>query len=812
VKHVRALSLAAVFLLVANSLPADSGNRELILPAAGSVEGADENRFSTTVWVTNESAERANYQIELLPAGRVDQSHERVSDSLEAGQTKIYRNIAESLFGGTTQGVVRLRSDADLLILTQIHKEFDEAARGPILPALSAGQAIGSGQTALLAGLRSTRDFGYNLLLAEIGGQRAGGRLRILDASGGIVADVPLSLAGYEPRLVSLAALLPQGFDLPDGSLILTADSGQGRILAAGSLVEHANGKASAFELAVHSEASTIDAVVAGAGLTGGGNTGTVTLAIANRGVDTAMLAPDAVTPPKLAQGAVTAPKIAPGAVNAAKLADNAVIAPKIANGQVVRSLNGLTDAVTLTAGANVGLASSGNTLTISADFGGGLAGDVTGPTEATVVSVVGGQSAANVAAATVLANGAASTNLADALVRRDGGGGFSAGTITASLAGHASSATTATSAASFTGPLSGDVTGTQSATVIAPGAVTAAKIGAGQVVKSLNGLTDDLTIAAGPGVAITPAGGTLTVEAPPFAATLGRNQQQIAIRRWYEGNRSGVAFGVGLGPVGVAFDGANLWVTNYSVNTVTKLRAGDGANLGTFTVGPPGARPYRIAFDGANLWITNNDSNQVVKLRASDGAVLSTFALNSPTGLAFDGANVWVASRTANTVTKLRASDGATLGTFAVGPTPSAVAFDGANVWVASSGPHTVTKLRASDGATLGTFPVGTNPQGVDFDGANIWVTGSHLTKLRASDGATLGTFAAIPTGYFDVVFDGVNIWASISSSSSVIKLRASDGIILGTFPTGDTPTCLAFDGANVWVANQTSQSVSKL
>jgi len=37
----------------------------------------------------------------------------------------------------------------------------------------------------------------------------------------------------------------------------------------------------------------------------------------------------------------------------------------------------------------------------------------------------------------------------------------------------------------------------------------------------------------------------------------------------------------------GVAFDGANIWVTNYGSNSVTKLRASDGSTLGTFTVGP---------------------------------------------------------------------------------------------------------------------------------------------------------------------------------------------------------------------------------
>ena len=57
---------------------------------------------------------------------------------------------------------------------------------------------------------------------------------------------------------------------------------------------------------------------------------------------------------------------------------------------------------------------------------------------------------------------------------------------------------------------------------------------------------------------------------------------------------------------MGVAFDGANIWVTNYGSGNVTRLRASNGAVLGTFTVG---TNPYGVAFDGANIWVTESCS-----------------------------------------------------------------------------------------------------------------------------------------------------------------------------------------------------------
>ncbi len=76
-------------------------------------------------------------------------------------------------------------------------------------------------------------------------------------------------------------------------------------------------------------------------------------------------------------------------------------------------------------------------------------------------------------------------------------------------------------------------------------------------------------------------------------SAAMGTNPRipmQIALLRWYENNESvstpWPSFNVGDEPRGVAFDGANIWVTNYFDDTVTKLRASDGDLQGTFNVG----------------------------------------------------------------------------------------------------------------------------------------------------------------------------------------------------------------------------------
>lgn len=95
---------------------------------------------------------------------------------------------------------------------------------------------------------------------------------------------------------------------------------------------------------------SLVTGLIAGVGTNVSSPTGNVTVGLANQGVDTAQLADGGVTGSKLAVNAVTAGAIAPG--------------------QAVKSLNGLFDNVTLTAGSNVSVTQpTSHSLMISVPF-----------------------------------------------------------------------------------------------------------------------------------------------------------------------------------------------------------------------------------------------------------------------------------------------------------------------------------------------------------------------------------------------------------------------------------------------------------
>lgn len=90
---------------------------------------------------------------------------------------------------------------------------------------------------------------------------------------------------------------------------------------------------------------------------------------------------------------------------------------------------------------------------------------------------------------------------------------------VNATNAANATSATTAQhavsadTAAAFTTPLAGEVTGPQTATTLAPGVVTGTKIADGQVVRSLNGLRDGISISGTGTVGVSTSGSTIQIQ-----------------------------------------------------------------------------------------------------------------------------------------------------------------------------------------------------------------------------------------------------------------------------------------------------------
>ena len=123
--------------------------------------------------------------------------------------------------------------------------------------------------------------------------------------------------------------------------------------------------------------------------------------------------------------------------------------------------------------------ANTANTAVVANSFNGALSGDVGGPQSATVVNSIRGMSTLTVTQAVNAVNAATSVSQPNAIVKRDGAGGFSAGAIqAASVHGNGAGLTNLNGAALLNGSVS--------AAKIADGAVNAAHLAPGAALANL--------------------------------------------------------------------------------------------------------------------------------------------------------------------------------------------------------------------------------------------------------------------------------------------------------------------------------------
>ena len=126
----------------------------------------------------------------------------------------------------------------------------------------------------------------------------------------------------------------------------------------------------------------------------------------------------------------------------------------------------------------------------------------------------------------------------------------------------------------------------------------------------------------------------------------------------------------------------------------------------------PVGDGPTAILSADTHIWVSNFTAGTVTKLRASDGATLGTFKFGNISGLAFDGVTLWTSSLITGVVTRIRPADGFVLGSTVVGADPQYIAIDSEEgVWVSNFLSDDVTKLFPA-GIVLGTFAVGNQPR----------------------------------------------------------------------------------------------------
>ena len=169
------------------------------IPGTVNAAGLNDTRFVSDLAVTNPGSVPAQLTISLVPANATTPSQV----TLAAGETIVYRNLLDRVWGAQGAGATKVTSGASLLIRARTYNTAASGTYGVALPVFADEQLLAPGQTANSLWISQSGDgsSGYRTNIAVVFPDDGGGAavVTIFDADGNEVGsqDFALDAAGF---------------------------------------------------------------------------------------------------------------------------------------------------------------------------------------------------------------------------------------------------------------------------------------------------------------------------------------------------------------------------------------------------------------------------------------------------------------------------------------------------------------------------------------------------------------------------------------------------------------------------------------
>ena len=233
-------------LLFASTVFAGFEGTEQFIAATGNPVGGSSAQFDSTFWATNLGSSPLTFTFQFLQSGQANLSPPSFSDSLAAGETKMYPSVIGTKFLLTNvNGGARITSTGPMLagmrLFNQPSGTILAATAGQFFAGVPKSFSIGLGQSASVQAVYAgpALDFRYNFVLLETSGASCGVHVRLLSNLGTELGTKDYALLPYEQLIDSSVAVAP-GASTNNARIVATVTSGTGTVLLAGSQVGNA--------------------------------------------------------------------------------------------------------------------------------------------------------------------------------------------------------------------------------------------------------------------------------------------------------------------------------------------------------------------------------------------------------------------------------------------------------------------------------------------------------------------------------------------------------------------------------------------
>ena len=230
----------------------------LIIPAVAHAAGANSSQFRSDIRLANVSSQAMRYLINFTPtATDGTQSSTSTTIQVDAGVTVALDDILASFYGtassGSSTGMLEIRpltssSSSSLfsavptnllasIASSRTYNVTSQGTFGQFIPAIPFSQFIGKGSVLSLQQVAQSAAYRTNFGLVEAAGEPASVLLRVFDASGAEIGDVPVSLLASEH--LALNGLLSQFGTINDGRVEVEVLSNTGKVSAYASVLDN---------------------------------------------------------------------------------------------------------------------------------------------------------------------------------------------------------------------------------------------------------------------------------------------------------------------------------------------------------------------------------------------------------------------------------------------------------------------------------------------------------------------------------------------------------------------------------------------